>query len=516
MGLPRLIEALLDPSSYPEPPARVELRQTHISYLFFTPRFVYKIKKPVDFGFLDFSTLEKRRFFCAEEVRLNRRLAPDVYIGVVPVTEKDGKALMEGAGESIEYAVKMKRLDAGKSLENALEHGGVTTDIIERVARRVARFHAEAQTSPYISSFGSVECIRKNIGENFDQTAPFVGTAISSPLFDRIKGYNDGFMRVNEGLLRGRVEEGFVRDCHGDIHCDHVSISDGIEIIDCIEFNERFRYSDIVADAAFLSMDLDFRNRADLSRAFDAAYFASSGDAEGKGLLDFYKCYRAYVRGKVAAFKSAEEEVGPEARMAALIDAKRHFHIAGEYAEGGLKPLLIVIRGLSGTGKSMVANLLAENTGFCTFSSDLIRKELAGLAPSERRVAAYGAGIYSKEFTDKTYTTLIERAGNLLKAGRSVICDATFSKGGYLRMAKEAAREAGASFRLIECAADDETIRKRLLKRLEEPGAISDAGLEVYERQKESYEPVEGPCLEVDTTVPLNEVLVKIIDGILG
>lgn len=516
MGLPRLIEALLDPSSYPEPCARVELRQTHISYLFFTPLFVYKIKKPVDFGFLDFSTLDKRLFFCAEEVRLNRRLAPDVYVGVVPVTEKDGKVFMEGAGEPLEYAVKMKRLDARESLEYVLERGDVTTDIIERVARRIARFHREARTSEHISSFGSVECIRKNIGENFEQTEGFAGQAISKALFDRIKAYNDGFIRANEGLLRRRVEDGFIRDCHGDIHCDHVSISNGIEIIDCIEFNERFRYSDIVADAAFLSMDLDCHNRADLSRVFDSAYFASSGDPEGESLLDFYRCYRAYVRGKVAVFKSVEEEVGPEARMGALIDAKLHFHLAGEYAEGNVKPLLIAVRGLSGTGKSMVANLLAENTAFCTLSSDLIRKELAGLAPSERGAEAYGAGIYSKEFTDRTYATLIERAGVILKARRSVICDATFSKGGYLQMAKEAAREAGAAFHIIECTANDKTIRNRLLKRLEDPGAISDAGVEVYERQKASYEPVEGPCLEIDTTRPLDEALIKIIDGIFG
>lgn len=520
MGLPPLIEALLDPSSYPAPPQTVSLRQTHISYIILAAKFAYKIKKPVDFGFLDFTTLDKRRFFCDEEVRLNNRLAPGIYLGVVPVAKKDGGFRMEGAGEPVEYAVKMKRLSEESILARALERDDVSKDTIAMIARVIAEFHKTAATDGRISSFGSPALIKKNTDENFSQTRAFIGNAISKGLFERIKGYTDDFLRKNEGLFLRRAEGGFIRDCHGDLHCEHISIADGINIIDCVEFNERFRFSDVVADAAFLSMDLDFHNRADLARLFESIYFKASGDTDGAGVIDFYKCYRAYVRGKVEGFKSMEPEVSGEERSLALLDARRHFHLSGLYSSGGFRPSLVVVCGLSGTGKSTVAGLTASRTGFVRLSSDALRKELAGVEPSAHRFEDYGKGIYSDEFTERTYNGLIERALSYLKEGRSVVLDATFSRRRFIDAAKEASAQSGAEFNIVECVAGDETVKRHLLKRKagEEKGAlaVSDADWRVYLRQKAVFEPVEEPRLVIPSELPLERRMEEVFEKIFG
>ncbi|MDP2689590.1 MAG: AAA family ATPase, partial [Deltaproteobacteria bacterium] len=323
--------------------------------------------------------------------------------------------------------------------------------------------------------------------------------------YERIKVYTDGFLRDNEPLFLERMEKGFVRDCHGDIHCEHISLDGEIDIFDCIEFNERFRFSDVVADMAFLSMDLDFHNRRDLALALERAYFEASGDEGGKRLLDFYKCYRAYVRGKVEGFKSAEPEVGEDEKRLSEVRARRHFHLSGLYATGGFRPMMAVVRGLSGTGKSTIAGELSKEAGFVHFSTDRIRKELAGIPPDERRPERFGEGIYSREFTDKTYRELLKRASALLAEGRSVILDATFSKTRFLEAASEAAREHNASFHVIECEAGDDAVRERMLKRSAQGAkapTVSDADWEIYLRQKEEYERWDGPAVALDTTLP--------------
>lgn len=522
MGLPPIIMDLLDPGSYPEHPGKIELRQTHISYLLFTPEFVYKIKKPVDFGFLDFTTLDKRLFYCEEEVRLNRRLAPDIYIGVVPVVTREGRALMQAEGKPIEYAVKMKRIEADKVLERMLEKDKATPEIIGRIANVIAGFHMNAATGKHISAFGSPEVISRNTEENFSQTKYFVGDTISKRLFERIRSYTDNFLNDNPLLFMKRIKEGYIRDCHGDIHSEHIAVNDRIEIIDCIEFNERFRYSDVVADFAFLSMDLDSRNRADLSRVLDEEYFVETGDSDGKRLLDFYKCYRAYVRGKVEGFKSREPEVSEDERLDAIISARSHFRLAGTYADGRPSPLIVVIRGLSGTGKSTLADALASKTGFVRLSSDAIRKELAGVPHDEHRFEEFKKGIYSDDFTEKTYGELVQRASEYLRQGRSVIVDATFSKRKFLEDAKAAALEAGLKedcFHVVECAADDETVRKRLAKRCDETvdgRAVSDAVWDIYIKQKEVYEDAELSCVKIGPAKPLSENLLVITREIFG
>ena len=516
MTLPGLIEKLLLPDAYPHRPDRVELLQTHISYIFLTPDLVYKIKKPVDFAFLDFTTLEKRLFYCHEEVRLNRRLAPDVYMGVAAVTEEDGRVRMEGTGSPVEYAVKMKRLPEESILENKIKKGTVTEEMIERVARAIADFHGRAWTDGRISAFGSPEVIKKNTDENFSQTSDFVGLTLSRKVYEDIKGYTERFLEENRGLFIKRMEDGHIRDCHGDIHSEHISITNGIDIFDCIEFNERFRFSDTVSDLAFLSMDLDFHNRHDLARVLDSTYFSATGDAGGRALLDFYKCYRAYVRGKVEGFELKEPEVDDNEKRRARIRALHHFHLARLYATGGFRPLMVVVCGLSGTGKTVISRRLSEYTAMVHLASDVVRKRLAGLRPEEHRFEPFGRGMYSRDFTEKTYGMLISEAGRLLGSGRSVILDATFSRKKFLKDAKKEALERGAEFHIVLCTSDDETVRKRLLRRREEK-TWSDALWDVYLKQKETFEPVEERHITVDTAGRdvdelINEVTWKIFN----
>lgn len=516
-GLARLVEKLLRHEAFPERPREIELRQTHISYLLFTPEFVYKIKKPVDFGFLDFTTLEKRRFFCEEEVRLNRRLAPGAYLVVSTITERDGDFFVDGPGNIIEYAVKMKRLDERKCLSSLLASDEATVETIARVARSIAAFHSKALTDAHISEFGSIDIIRKNTGENFSQTLPFIGRTVSERLHNLISDYTEGFLSFEAPLLESRMRKGFIRDCHGDIHSEHVFMEDGVQIIDCIEFNERFRLSDVTADIAFLSMDLDFLNRHGLSSALDKAYFDETGDYEGMRLMDFYRCYRAFVRGKVEGFKAIEPEVKEAEKEAALLRAVYHFHLSGLYASGGFRPMLIIVSGHSGTGKSTLAAQIARHTGFIHLSSDVIRKELAGLSPCERKKEPFGEGIYSDEFTERTYEELIRRASGYLEKGRSVLADATFMKRRHFIKARDMGHEKRAIVKIVECTADNSTTRERLKGRFAEPGGtVSDADWDIFLRQKALFEEIAGPRTVARAEDPPEERLRSVFSSIFG
>lgn len=517
MELPEIIRALKDPRAWPENPAEVELRQTHVSYVFLTPGFVYKVKKPVDLGFLDFTTLEKRRHYCQKEVKLNRRLSSGVYLGVVPVTSEDGSFHVDGRGEAVEYAVKMKRLPEDRMLSGLIERRTATAADMERVAGKVARFHIGEKTDEKIREFGTVEAIRTNTEENFSQTRDHVGTTISPETFELVKDYTDTFLAENGETFQKRVEGGFIKDCHGDLHTDHVFITDGIEFIDCIEFNERFRYSDAVSDAAFMAMDLDYMNRHDLSEVFTRAYFDRAKDPGGRELMDFYKCYRSYVRGKVEGMKALEPEVEKNEKSGAVLSARAHYNLCRLYATGGYRPTLVVVRGLSGTGKTTVALHLAEAARMEVVSSDAVRKELAGI-PRDRHVrVGYEQDIYSRDFTRKTYSEMIGRGSNILSQGRSVILDATFTESDYLDVAKETAARLGAEFRVVECTASEAAVRERLSAKeqgKERPGkAVSDARWEIYMKQKKAFEP-DPKAVRADTTGEPARTLEEVVKGV--
>jgi len=327
-----VVEALMKPEAYDEEPGQIELAQTHISFVFLTKNFVYKVKKAVDLGFLDFTTLEKRRFFCEKELELNRRLCGDMYLEVVPIN-RSNTIKIKGEGETVEYAVKMKRMPQEKMMSQLLEENKVDSKLVDRIAKIVADFHSKAKTNRRISEFGSLAIIETNWKENFEQTQEFVGKTISMKKFKLIRERIDDFMKRNLFFFEKRIAEDRVRDCHGDIHSGNIFVTDRIYVFDAIEFNERFRYSDVASDIAFLAMDLDFKERTDLSNFFVRRYVEYSGDQESMKLLPFYECYRAYVRGKVTSFKLKDPSVGSEEKRAATKEAKAYFKLATTYAK---------------------------------------------------------------------------------------------------------------------------------------------------------------------------------------
>jgi len=328
---PPLVQALLTPQAYPHHPEKIELVQTHISLVFLTGDYVYKVKKPVNLGFVDYSTLEKRKHFCHQEVVLNRRGCPDIYLDVVPIAQEKGSIRVEGNGEVIEYAVKMRQLPQETTMEYLLKNNQVSREMVERVARRVSEFHRKAATSDVIAGYGDVHMVATNTGENFTQTEKYIGITIPRETYEAIRAYTEGFVRRNGPLFRQRMLDGRIRDCHGDLHAAHVCFTNDICIIDCIEFNERFRYADVASEIAFLAMDLDYRDRSDLAQHFVETYIEESGDTDILKLLRFYKCYRAYVRGKVESFRLDDPLIPAEDKEKAIAAASRYFDLAQSY-----------------------------------------------------------------------------------------------------------------------------------------------------------------------------------------
>jgi aminoglycoside phosphotransferase family enzyme/predicted kinase len=519
----RLIASLSSPGAYPHPVGQVEVHQTHISVVFLAGPYAYKVKKPVDLGFLGFSSLEKRRLFCEEEVRLNRRLAPAVYRGVVPVT-RDGEGVrLGGHGEVVEWAVQMTRLPESATLRERLKCGAAGVPFVEGLARRIARFHAAAETDARIASFGRFEVVAANARENFAQSAPQVGATVSAAVFDRLRTLTEAELGRLAPLIDARARRGVPRDTHGDLHLDHVyhfperKPPDDLVIVDCIEFNERFRYADPVADMAFLVMDLLFHGRRDLARAFAAAYFREAGDEEGRALLPFYTAYRAVVRAKVEGFELAEAEIDAAERRTALTRARAHWLLALGALEGPRRrPCLVLVGGLPGTGKSTLARGLAEQADFVVVRSDVVRKELADVAAG-RRAAASSREIYSPEWTERTYAECLRRAEEALFEGRRVLVDATFREERQRRAFLDAAGRWAVPGLLLLCQAAPDVVRERLEGRR---GNASDADWAVYLRSAASWEEPGPATREAMRAVPTDggreQVVAAALDALRG
>ncbi|MBI4298135.1 MAG: AAA family ATPase [Chloroflexi bacterium] len=510
-----IVQDLLDPSSYPEKTSSVELIETHISYIFLTGRFVYKIKKPVDFGFLDFTTPEKRRHFCQQEVFLNSRLSPDVYLGVVEIRKNRGRFSIGDSGETVEYAVKMRQLPRERMMGALLAKGAVTPTMIQRVADKIASFHARAEHSPEIARLGGLEAVKVNVSENFQQTERYIGKTVTREIYNCLRAYSQAFIQVNEALFKQRESQGKVRDCHGDLHTAQICLENGIAILDCIEFNERFRYSDVASDIAFLAMDLDYHGRPDLSRLLMESYVQQLDDPGLWPFLDFYKVYRAYVRGKVASFSLDSPTLTGEQSRAFSETARRYFDLAYSYVPLLEGAALFLFTGLMGTGKSSVARELAQHTGALVISSDEVRKEMAGIPSTEHRYVPWGKDIYSLELSSKTYEELLTRARAEIAQGRPVILDAAYGKRELRRQAQQLAVEITMPFWVIETRCPEETVRQRLDIRLELGNAASDGRWELFARQKEQFEEVtEVPRAHhiiLDTSRPMEEIAATLL-----
>jgi len=513
--LPGLIAALSDPRIYPEATAGVRLIQTQMSCVFLTDEYAYKIKKPVNLGYVDYTTLEKRRYFCQREIELNRRLCPGAYMGVVPITFDGNKFAFDDAGEVAEYAVKMRRLPDDKLLDHLLRANAVTPVMMDTVARKLADFHKTAKTSERIAAFGSVATVTQNTEENFSQTQKYFGRSISEKQFNTIRDFTHRFVQTNRELFEGRVKEGRTRDLHGDLHAQHICFCHDLCIFDCIEFNERFRYCDVASEVAFLAMDLDRFGRADLGRRFIQEYVTISADNEIPRLLNFYKCYRAYVRGKVASFKLDDSLVSGSDKAESQAMAQGYFDLATAYTRS--RPLLIVMVGLVGSGKTTLANALAGRLGAVHISSDVTRKRLAGIPETEHRYDEPASGIYSPEFNRRTYESIYHQAADTLKGGVPAILDAAFLRQAERDKAIRIAEELGADYLVVECRLTPELTQKRLLQRLGEVSA-SDGRWEIYQSQTGWFEPVKevstANYVLIDTSQPLEQNIRHVLDKV--
>jgi aminoglycoside phosphotransferase family enzyme/predicted kinase len=488
----KMVERLRRAPDWPEEELPIEMKQTHISVLLLSRNYVIKLKKPVDFGFLDYTTPNKRLKACEDEIRLNRRLCSDAYLGLGRVIDLNGAIRFSGrTGEIVDYCVWMKRLPEDRMLDQMVANNKVTEEVIDRVAARLCEFHCTASRGPEIAKWGSLDEIRHNWEENFIQTEPFVGRTISAMDYEAIRLWASEEIETKANLFDRRAREGRVVDGHGDVRCESVCVTNGaICVYDCIEFNDRFRCGDVASEAAFLAMDLDARGRPDLGYFFAEAYQRRTGDEDFFTLLPFYRCYRAYVRGKVLSFRLNEAEFSEEEREDAATRAKNFFDLARRYASRLQAPTLIAVGGLSGTGKTAVARAIAGELGLQALSSDAARQSIFGDA---KKQAAYGEGAYTAEANQLTYRKLIESATQALKNGRSVILDATFREAGPLATARSMAAEAGARWRFIECRLAPELVRSRLAERAARKEGLSDATWEVYLRQRE-----EGASLNAE------------------
>jgi aminoglycoside phosphotransferase family enzyme/predicted kinase len=513
--LDRLIEALSRPELYPHQPQSIHVIQTHSSVIFLAGDLVYKVKKPIDLGFLDFTTLEKRKYYCAQEVRLNSRFSEGVYLGVVPIHRSPQGINLRGEGEEIDVAVLMKHLPEERMLLTMLRNDRVTLGIVDLVADRVAYLHSHAPTGPEISRFGAPGVIRYNAEENFEQTRPYIGRTIDEQSYEELVALTMEFLESKRSLFGHRVREGFIRDCHGDLHLEHVVILNGIILYDCIEFNDRFRYGDTAADLAFLLMDLDFRGFPAFADRMARRYHDSSGDPHVMDLLDYYKSYRALVRGKVLSFTLDEPEVSDAEKEAARAAARDYFALALSYLKPAPGPTLIITNGLSASGKSYLAERLALRIGLEPIRSDVIRKEIHNVEPTQHRLDKYGEGIYTSGATERTYEALLEAARRQLIRGQSVILDAAFGSRLHREKARQLANQVKAGFRIVECSAPESVLHARLRQRMESTDDPSDARLEILEHQKSDFEPVEDSerayCRTWDSTTDLYDFLKRFV-----
>lgn len=510
MTVPPIQDALLSPEAFPGAAVtRVERIQTHISWVFLLEHEVYKLKRPVDLGFLDFRTIEKRRRACEAEVELNRRLAPRVYLGVVSIGRTpDGRFHVDGPGEVVDWAVHMLRLSDTNRADKLLGASQLSLAQLDAIASRLADFHDHAATGPEIAAWGGAEQVANNIRENFAQTRGTIELFLSGREAAELENWQRDYLRDRAELFQARVEQKRVRDGHGDLRLEHVYVeAGGITVLDCIEFNDRFRYADVCADIAFLSMDLEALGRVDLAEFLLARYARYANDFALYGVVDFYESYRAFVRAKVAAFNASDAAADHAARELALQQARRYALLALSAKRTSITPpVLLAVGGIIATGKSTLAEQLGLELSAPIVDTDRIRKHLAGHGALDRVQVGPFAGIYSAAASERVHEELYRRALSVLSSGRPVIVEASFRTVEQRAKIRALAKDAKVPFFFVECRAPAEVCRARLSERAKEP-SVSDGRLDVFDAFVASFEAVtELPAAEhivLDTTRPL-------------
>jgi aminoglycoside phosphotransferase family enzyme/predicted kinase len=517
-----LYELLKNPSVYGKENSSVNIIQTHISFVVLTDLYAYKIKKPVNFGFLDFSTLEKRKHFCEEEIRLNKRLCPDIYLDVVTLNLQDKSLKINGPGKIVDYAVKMKQFPQSNIMTNLLKKQKVTREIIKDLILKLVKFYEKSKIIDENNQYGSIKVIKKNTDENFIQTQDMIGITITEETYNYIRNSTNNFLEKMSNQFHKRIKKGFICECHGDLHSGNIVIDKKIYIFDCIEFNKRFRNIDIASDIGFLAMDLDIQSYPYLSSYLIEKYIQKSKDQDILKILNFYKCYRAYVRGKVIGFKLNDVNTERSEKDKIKNTAKKYFRLAEYYAkiislqikekEG---PLLFITTGLTGTGKSTIARKISFDYNAEILSTDMLRKEIEDIDLYERHHEPYNKGLYSPEKMRNVYEKLLKKSDLYLKNNKNIILDGTFRNEELRSKAKKIGEKNNAIILLIYCNCPEKIVRQYLNKRIEKK-SISDGRWEIYIKQKDTYQKpdIKDNVIEIDISNKSFEYQIKIFNKI--
>ncbi len=497
-NLPPLIEQMLSPGFYPHTVTQeIELIQTHISFVLLTGEYAYKVKKPMNFGFLDFSTLDKRRHFCEEEIRLNRRLAPELYLQVLEIAErgKNFAFATEPNEPAVEYCIQMRQFPQADLLINVFERGELTSDLVQDIAKQLAKFHAAADTNAHISTFGTMEAVRAVADDNYQHTVKYIGLAQTQEQLDQTRAFSDRCFSESADLFVGRIAQGKVKECHGDLHLKNICLYQGkVQIFDCIEFNEPFRNSDTIYDAAFLLMDLQYRDRRDLANIFLNTYLEKTGDYTAVPLLPLYSSMRAYIRAKVTSFLLDDPGIPPAVKEQAQKEAAAYYKLAWQYTQP-TQGKIMIMSGLSGSGKSTTARSLAPQLEAIHLRSDAVRKHLAGIDLAQRGDST----IYTPEITAKTYSRLAELGIMIASRGFNVILDAKYDRLNLRQDVITQAEAHGIPWRILCCQADTALLKQRLRDRV---GDIADATADLVDSQQQQFE--DFTEMELTKLIPLD------------
>ncbi len=503
-----LIESLQKPDIFDHPVTKFEVLETHISWVLLTGAYAYKIKKPVNFGFVDFSTLQKRQHFCQEEIRLNRRLAPQIYIDVVEICGTIEQPRLNAGTAAIEYAVKMRQFDQACLLPNVLAQQGIAPGLIDELANTVAHFHQHIAVVPTDSPYGDSEHISQPVLENFSQIRHNLDCGEIAKKLDELATWSKEQLQSLRSLLDERKANGYVRECHGDMHLRNMALIDNkIVIFDCIEFNMNFYFIDVISEIAFLVMDLEERDQAPLARRFLNQYLECTGDYAGLMVFNFYKVYRAMVRAKVDALRASQETPSSPEYQQTWQDFLGYLALAKQYT-GATSPCLLINHGLSGSGKSHVSKMLLEYIPVIVLRSDVERKRIHGIGLQQHTADGIERGLYSREATDRTYQHLVAQARILLKAGYSVIIDAANLKYSQRQLFIGLARAIQCPAMILHYQAGENVLRQRITDRLNHAHDISDATLDVLDKQLETVDALteeeDAISIKVNTERSLN------------
>jgi len=498
-----MIQGLLRPDAYSHETGTIRLVETHCAWVLLTGQYVYKVKKPVNFGFLDYSTLEKRHFFCTEEVRLNRRFAPDIYLGVVTITGTPAHPQLDGDGKLLDYAVRMRQFPDNNLLSQLATRQALNTTHIDQLVQTLGNFHRNTDRATPADKLGDPARAHHWVRENYRHIEPLLTSADQPDTVEPLRQWSEDEYARLQDRLQARKDAGAIRECHGDLHLGNITLLDGrVTPFDCIEFNPELRWIDVFSEVAFLLMDLDDHGQTQFAHRFLNGYLQDSGDYPGLEVLRYYRVYRAMVRAKVAVLTRQQSATGSAEHTRASGEYRQYVKLAQGYTMQD-RTVMVITRGLSGSGKSTVARALCERSGMIQLRSDVERKRRAGLSATQSSRSGTGGGLYSADRTADTYQHLGTLAKMVLGAGYSVIVDATFLQRAHRDHFRALAAATGTPFLVLECCAENSELERRILSRNAGRDDASEATLEVLHAQQAADEPLAGEelqsLLRVDT-----------------